>query len=203
MHHINLLPWRAELRKERQKNFAIAAVVAVVLGLLIMWTANILVQGRIDYQNSRNQRIQQEIAVLDEQIKEIRNLRLRKDRLLLRMAAIDELQRARPEVAKLFDEIVKVMPDGVYLTEFTQSGSNLLFKGVSESSTRVSTLMRNIAAASSMTDPRLQVVQSGQQQRGRTEVTPRGAGRQAEFALAARQVGAAADGDEAGEEGQQ
>jgi type IV pilus assembly protein PilN len=203
MHHINLLPWRAELRKERQKNFAIAAVVAVVVGLLIMWTANILVQGRIDYQNSRNQRIQQEIAVLDEQIKEIRNLRLRKDRLLLRMAAIDELQRARPEVAKLFDEIVKVMPDGVYLTEFTQSGSNLLFKGVSESSTRVSTLMRNIAAASSMTDPRLQVVQSGQQQPGRAAVTPRGAGRQAEFALGARQAGAAVDGDVGGEEEQQ
>lgn len=196
MHHINLLPWRAELRKERQKNFAIAAVVAVVVGLLIMWTANILVQGRIDYQNSRNQRIQQEIAVLDEQIKEIRNLRLRKDRLLLRMAAIDELQRARPEVAKLFDEIVKVMPDGVYLTEFTQSGRNLLFKGVSESSTRVSTLMRNIASASSMTDPRLQVVQSGQQQRGRAAETPRGGGRQAEFALAARQPAGAAEADE-------
>ena len=92
MHRINLLPWRAELRKERQKNFAVATVGAIVLGLLIMLLVNTLLQGRIDYQNSRNQRLQQEIAVLDEQIKEIRNLRLRKDRLLLRMAAIDELQ---------------------------------------------------------------------------------------------------------------
>ncbi|HRP35696.1 MAG TPA: PilN domain-containing protein [Gammaproteobacteria bacterium] len=196
MHRINLLPWRAELRKERQKNFAVATVGAIVLGLLIMWAVNTILQGRIDYQNSRNQRLQQEIAVLDEQIKEIRNLRLRKDRLLLRMAAIDELQRARPEVAHLFDEIVKVMPDGVYLTEFTQNGRSLLFKGVAESSTRVSALMRNIASSRSMADPRLQVVQSGQQQRGRSAPAPRGPGRQAEFALAARQAGGADEGDE-------
>lgn len=187
MHRINLLPWRAELRKERQKNFAIASVAAIVAGLLVMWSANLYLQGRIDHQNSRNQRLQAEIAQLDEQIAEIRNLQLRKDRLLLRMAAIDELQRARPEVAHLFDDIVKIMPDGVYLTEFTQNNRSILFKGVAESSTRVSTLMRNIAASRTMADPRLQVVQSGQpQQRG---ATARGAGRQAQFTLAARQVG--------------
>jgi type IV pilus assembly protein PilN len=195
MHRVNLLPWRAQLRKERQKNFAISVVVAVLAGVLIMWAANTVLQSRIDYQNSRNQRLQQEIAVLDEQIKEIRNLRLRKDRLLLRMAAIDELQRARPEVAHLFDDIVKVMPDGVYLTEFTQNGRSLLFKGVAESSTRVSTLMRNIASSTTMADPRLQVVQSGQPQRGGAATAPRGPGRQAEFALAARQVGGDADGE--------
>ncbi len=188
MHRINLLPWRADLRKERQKNFAISAVVAVVAGVLIMWSVNAFLQGRIDHQNARNQRLQQEIAVLDEQIQEIRNLRLRKDRLLLRMAAIDELQRARPEVAHLFDEIVRVMPDGVYLTEFTQRGRSLLFKGVAESSTRVSTLMRNIAAAETMDDPRLQVVQSGQ--RGTAQA---GAGRRADFTLAARQASTAED----------
>lgn len=193
MHHINLLPWRAELRKERQKNFAIAAIAAVVGGVLIMWSVNVYIQGRIDYQNSRNQRLQQEIALLDEQISEIRNLRLRKDRLLLRMAAIDELQRARPEVAHLFDEIVRVTPEGVYLTEFTQTGRNLLFKGVAESSTRVSTMMRNIAAASTMADPRLQVVQSGQAQRGGAAAAPRGPGRQADFALLARQASGAGD----------
>jgi type IV pilus assembly protein PilN len=187
MHRINLLPWRAELRKERQKNFAVAAVGAVVAGLLVMWSVNLYLQGRIDHQNSRNQRLQAEIVQIDEQIAEIRNLQLRKDRLLLRMAAIDELQRARPEVAHLFDDIVKIMPDGVYLTEFTQNNRSILFKGVAESSTRVSTLMRNIAASRTMADPRLQVVQSGQpQQRG---TAARGAGRQAQFTLAARQVG--------------
>jgi type IV pilus assembly protein PilN len=189
MHRINLLPWRAELRKERQKNFAIAAVAAVVAGLLVMWSVNLYLQGRIDHQNARNQRLQAEIAQLDEQIAEIRNLQLRKDRLLLRMAAIDELQRARPEVAHLFDDIVKIMPDGVYLTELTQNSRSILFKGVAESSTRVSTLMRNIAASRTMADPRLQVVQSGQpQQRG---AAVRGPGRQAQFTLGARQVGTA------------
>lgn len=190
MPRVNLLPWRAEQRKERQKNFAIAILGAVVIGLLIMWWVNTAIQGRIDYQNSRNQRLQQEIASLDEQIKEIRNLRLRKERLLLRMAAIDDLQRARPEVVHLFDQIVKVMPEGVYLSEFTQNGKNLLFKGVAESSTRVSSLMRNIASSPSMADPRLQVVQSGQAQRSAAVSGP---GRRAEFTLAARQVGASDD----------
>jgi type IV pilus assembly protein PilN len=198
MHRINLLPWRAELRKERQKNFAVSAVVAIVIGGLITWSANAFLQGRIDHQNARNQRLQQEIAILDEQIAEIRNLRLRKDRLLQRMAAIDELQRARPEVAHLFQDILEVVPDGTYLTEFTQSGRNLLFKGIAESSTRVSTMMRNIAAARTMDDPRLQVVQSGQPQRG-VAAAPRGPGRRAEFTLAARQVGGP---DDRGEEQQ-
>jgi type IV pilus assembly protein PilN len=196
MPRVNLLPWRAEQRKERQKNFAIAVLGAVVIGLLIMWFVNTGLQGRIDYQNSRNQRLQQEIATLDEQIKEIRNLRLRKERLLLRMAAIDDLQRARPEVVHLFDQVVKVMPEGVYLSEFTQNGKNLLFKGVAESSTRVSSLMRNIAASPSMADPSLQVVQSGQAQRGPAASGP---GRRAEFTLAARQVGAGDDDEVEGQ----
>lgn len=194
MPRINLLPWRAAERKQRQKNFAIAALLAVVLGGLIMWLVNTGIQGRIDYQSARNQRLQQEIATLDEQIKEIRNLRVRKERLLARMAAIDDLQKARPEVVFLFDQLVEVTPEGVFLTEFTQNGRNLLFKGVAESSTRVSTLMRNIAASPTLGDPRLQVVQSGS---GRA---PRGAagssGRRAEFTLAARQVGVNDDEEE-------
>ncbi len=196
MPRINLLPWRAAQRKERQKNFAISALVAVVFGLLIMWWVNTAIQGRIDYQNSRNQRLQQEIATLDEQIKEIRNLRLRKERLLLRMAAIDDLQRARLEVVHLFDQIVKVTPEGIYLTEFTQNGRNLLFKGIAESSTRVSTLMRNIADSPTLADPRLQVVQSGQAQRGAPAADTRGPGRRAEFTLAARQPSTTDDEDE-------
>jgi type IV pilus assembly protein PilN len=191
MPRINLLPWRAAERKQRQKNFAIASLVAIVIGGLIMWLVNTGIQGRIDYQNARNQRLQQEIATLDEQIKEIRNLRVRKERLLARMAAIDNLQKARPEVVFLFDQLVKVTPQGVFMTEFTQNGRNLLFKGVAESSTRVSTLMRNIAASPTLADPRLQVVQSGQAQRGAAAAS----GRRAEFTLAARQVGPADDED--------
>lgn len=194
MPRINLLPWRAAQRKERQKNFAIAALVAFLLGGLVMWLVNTIIQGEIDHQNARNQRLQQEIAILDTQIREIRDLRLRKERLLARMAAIDDLQRARPEVVYLFDQILAITPDGVYLTEFIQNGRNLLFRGVAESSTRVSAMMRNIAASPTMGDPRLQVVQSGQPQRGAAERG--GTGRRAEFTLAARQVNPAADEEE-------
>ena len=190
MPRINLLPWRAELRKQRQKNFALASLAAVVVGALLMLLVNIYLQGRIDYQNARNQRLQQEIARLDNQIKEIRNLRLRKERLLARMAAIDDLQRARPEVVYLFDQMVAVMPEGVFLTEFTQNGRNLNMRGIAESSTRVSALMRNIADSPHLGDPRLQVVQSGQNQRG----TPQGAsGRRAQFGLSARQLSSTGD----------
>lgn len=192
MPRINLLPWRAAERKQRRKNFAIASLVAVVLGGLIMWLVNTGIQGRIDYQSARNQRMQQEIATLDEQIKEIRNLRVRKERLLARMAAIDALQKARPEVVFLFDQLLSVTPDGVFLTEFTQNGRNLLLKGVAESSTRVSTLMRNIAASPTLGDPRLQVVQSGRAQRGAAASS----GRRAEFTLAARQVSGNEDEEE-------
>lgn len=191
MPRINLLPWRAAQRKERQKNFAVAAFAAVLVGGLIMLLVNTYLQGRIDHQSARNQRLQQEIAVLDEQIREIRDLRLRKERLLARMAAIDELQRARPEVVFLFDQLVAVTPEGIYLTEFTQNGRNLLFHGVAESSTRVSAMMRNIAASPTLADPRLQVVQSGQ---ARTAAT--GPGRRAEFTLAARQVSLVQDNEE-------
>lgn len=193
MPRINLLAWRAAERKERQKNFAIASLMAVVLAGLIMWLVNTGIQSRIDHQNARNQRLQQEIAILDNQIAEIRNLRARKERLVARMAAIDGLQKARPEVVFLFDQVVRIMPEGVYLTEFTQNGRNLLFKGVAESSTRVSALMRNIAGSPTMADPRLQVVQSGQAQRG---AAVRGPGRRAEFTLAARQVSPSDDGEE-------
>lgn len=193
MPRINLLPWRAAERKQRQKNFAIASLVAIVLGGLIMWLVNTGIQGRIDYQSARNQRLQQEIATLDEQIKEIRNLRVRKERLLARMAAIDDLQKARPEVVFLFDQLLSVTPEGVFLTEFTQNSRNLLLKGVAESSTRVSTLMRNIAASPTLGDPRLQVVQSGRAQRGAAATS---SGRRAEFTLAARQVSDTEDEEE-------
>jgi len=192
MPRINLLPWRAQQRKERQKNFALASLAAVLSGLLIMFLVSMYIQGLVDYQNARNQRLQQEIARLDNQIKEIRDLRLRKERLLARMAAIDDLQRARPEVVFLFDQLVAVMPEGVHLTELTQNGRNLLLRGIAESSTRVSALMRNIADSPTLGDPRLQVVQSGQ---GRDQATE-GAGRRAQFALAARQVGIGDDQEE-------
>lgn len=189
MPRVNLLPWREAQRKERQKNFAVATMAAVLVGAAVIWWAHMWVQGRIDYQNARNQKITQEIALLDEKIADIRNLRLRKERLLLRKAAIEALQRTRPEVVHLFDELVKVVPDGVFLTELTQSNKRLLLKGVAESSTRVSTLMRNIEASPWLADPQLQVVQTGDGQGGPVRQAAAGPGRRAQFTVAARQIG--------------
>jgi len=163
MPRINLLPWREQQRKERQKNFGIAALTSVIVGLLVIWGANTYLQGMIDHQNSRNQRLSQEIATLDEQIKEIKNLRLKKERLLLRMAAIEDLQRTRPEVVHLFDEMVTVLPDGAYLTKMAQNGGNLALNGLAQSNARVSTYMRNIEVSPWLDDPKLRIIENKEQ----------------------------------------
>ena len=98
MPQINLLPWREELRKERQKNFVMAAVGAVVAAGIVTLLAGLVVQGWIDHQNARNQRLTEEIARLDRLIEEIANLERQKERLLARMEVIEELQRRRPDL---------------------------------------------------------------------------------------------------------
>jgi type IV pilus assembly protein PilN len=113
---------------------------------------------------------------------------LKKERLLLRMAAIEDLQRTRPGVVHMFDELVKVVPEGIFLTEFTQTGKNLLIQGIAESSTRVSAFMRNIDESQWLANPQLRVVQSGQSGR-RGRVAQATLGRGADFTLAARQTG--------------
>jgi type IV pilus assembly protein PilN len=160
MPRINLLPWRDELRQQRQKEFLLSTGVAIVFGVLVIFFTNYVFETRIEHQVTRNNILKEEIAKLDLQIGEIRNLEARRDRLLARMNIIEQLQRSRPEVVKLFDELVRVLPDGVYLTSVKQAGSSLEIKGRAESSTRVSSLMRNIDSSPSMRNPTLQVVEA-------------------------------------------
>jgi len=160
MPRINLLPWREEQRKQRQKDFAVSAAIAVVFGLLVVFFTNYIFEQRIDNQVRRNDLLKQEIALLDQQIAEIRDLEAQKDRLLARMSIIEQLQRSRPEIVHLFDQIVRTLPDGVYLTSINQVGKRLQIKGRAESSTRVSTLMRNIDASPSLSNPTLEVVEA-------------------------------------------
>jgi type IV pilus assembly protein PilN len=160
MPRINLLPWRDELRKQRQKDFLLASGVAVVFGVLVMFFTSQVFSSLIEHQGQRNGILKQEIAALDLQIAEIQDLEAKKDRLLARMNIIEQLQRSRPEAVKLFDQIVRTLPEGVYLTSIKQSGINLESKGRAESSTRVSSLMRNIDASDSMQNPTLQVVEA-------------------------------------------
>ncbi len=168
MPRINLLPWREELRKQRQKNFSLAAIGAVILGVGVFLVYSNYISNEIEYQQARNQFLESEIARLDKQINEIIDLEARKERLLARMEIIEELQKSRPQVVHLFDELVRTLPEGVQLTSVVQTGDRLEIKGVAQSSSRISNYMRNIDASDWMGDPDLGVVEVSEQGRRRT-----------------------------------
>jgi type IV pilus assembly protein PilN len=160
MPRINLLPWREELRQKRKKDFLLGLVGAVMVGGLIVYGAKLTVQSWISNQNTRNSLLKAEIAELDKQIEEISGLEAQKRRLLARMEIIDQLQRSRPEVVHLFDELVETLPEGVHLTEVRQKDRRIELKGRAQSSTRVSSLMRNIDYSQWLRAPGLDVVQT-------------------------------------------
>lgn len=162
MPRINLLPWREELRKQRQKNFAVAAVVAIAAAGIVTLVAGLIVNGWIDYQNDRNQRLTEEIARLDALIAEIASLERQKDRLLARMEVIEELQRRRPESVHLFDQLVRILPDGVFFDSVKQTVNRVELQGMAESSTRVSALMRNVESSEWLKNPNLSIVESNE-----------------------------------------
>lgn len=187
MPRINLLPWREAERKRRRQEFIFAGVGAVlaagVLTLIVNWQFN----SAIGAQNARNQVLRNEIAQLDSQITEILGLEQQKQRLLARMEVIEQLQRARPEVVHLFDQLVRTLPDGVYLTSVRQTDRRVQLQGVAQSSTRVSTYMRNIEASEWLADPALEVVET----RGNATSG-------AQFTLYANQEGTQQDDEAAG-----
>jgi len=160
MPRINLLPWRDQQRRERKLAFFVALGAAVVLAGVALFIAYLLVGSMIDAQEHRNEQLRAQIKVLDKQIEEINDLEAQKQKFISRMQIIEKLQRSRPEVVHLFDELVKDMPDGTYLTSVKQTGDNLKLEGVAQSSTRVSALMRNISASQWLQKPELEVVQT-------------------------------------------
>jgi type IV pilus assembly protein PilN len=116
----------------------------------------------VDAQQHRNEMLQAEIKQLDKQIEEINDLESAKQKFIARMEIIEKLQRSRPQIVHLFDEIVRTLPDGVYLTSVKQTDkARLKFEGVAQSSTRVSAFMRNIDGSEWLKNPELEVVQSG------------------------------------------
>lgn len=161
MPSINLLPWRAELRKRRQKEFLIGLGAAAGLAVLVALAAHFTVSTMIDAQQAKNELIKSEIALLDKQIEEIIALEEQKARMVARMQVIEKLQKSRPEVVKLFDDMVRALPEGVYLTGVKQSDRRLEFNGVAQSSTRVSAFMRNIDASEVLARPDLKVIETG------------------------------------------
>ena len=188
MPRINLLPWRAELRQKRKKEFMVALAGSLVVAVGVIYLSKLTVQGWTSAQQGRNQVLKTEIAALDKQIQEISNLETQRDRLRARLQVITQLQRSRPEVVHLFDELVSAMPEGVYLTEVQQQGTRIQVRGNAQSSTRVSALMRNIDDSEWLKGPGLEGV----------DFVTAGTERNAQFRVFAEQVPmAAADGQSA------
>ncbi len=164
MPRINLLPWREEQRKERKLAFLVALGVAVLAAMVTTFAAYLLFDSMISGQQRRNQMLRGQIKLLDKQIEEINSLETEKQRFIARMEVIEKLQRSRPGIVHVFDEIVKTLPDGVYLTGVQQvnagASKRLKFEGVAQSSTRVSSFMRNIDASEWLRNPELEVVQT-------------------------------------------
>ncbi len=160
MPRINLLPWREAERKHKRQEFFLSLGAALATAGLITLLGNWQMSAAIDHQRDRNNYLNQEIAGLDKQIEEINGLDAQKRRLLARMEIIETLQRSRPEIVHVFDELVRVLPEGVYLTYLRQTGTRFELRGVAQSSTRVSSFMRNIDASQWLSDPTLQIVET-------------------------------------------
>lgn len=147
MARINLLPWRSERRKQREREFYMLLVVAALAGCLAVLLAVGWMSRMISGQQARNQYLKGEIAQLDKQLVEIQALDKTKSQLLARKQIIEQLQSNRSQMVHLFDEMVKTIPDGVRLTSMKQSGQSLTLEGVAESNAGVASYMRNIDAS--------------------------------------------------------
>jgi type IV pilus assembly protein PilN len=159
---INLLPWREAERLKRQRDFGVAVGGAMVSGIAVIMLTMFVYAQMISMQNGRNDRLTDEIAELEKSIEKIDGLERQKERLLARMEIIEQLQKSRPEIVHLFDELSRQLPAGVYLTGMKQTGSRVEIRGIAQSSTRVSALMRQIAASTWMTDPEVERVETKQ-----------------------------------------
>ncbi|MGX9720933.1 PilN domain-containing protein [Stenotrophomonas acidaminiphila] len=164
MARINLLPWRAERRKQRQREFYTMLGMAAVAGVLLSLLLYFYYDGQVGGQNERNAYLEAEIAKVKEQNKEIERLDRQKDRLLARKQVIEELQGKRSQMVHLFDALVRTIPDGVVLTSLKQEGETLTLEGRTQSNARVSTYMRNLEGSGWMSNPELSVIEAKAQE---------------------------------------
>ena len=160
MARINLLPWRDELRKQKQQQFIVVTAGTAVVGGLLVLLAHMQFSGLIDKQNQRNQFLETEIATLEKKILKIKDLEKTKTALLARMDIIQQLQHSRPQSVHLMDQLVLTLPDGLYLNKISQKGNALTLSGSAQSNARVSAYMRNIDSSEWMAQPRLEVIKT-------------------------------------------
>lgn len=158
--HINLLPWRAELRQQQKREFFGRIALFVCSTLLVMVSVHLQISRMIDRQDRRNEFLKTEIAVLDKKIKEIQNLDTQKRRLIARMEVIQQLEHSQPEMVHVFDEIVRTVPEGVSLSDLVQTDRKIVLNGSAQSNGRVSAYLRNLESSPWLTNPVLTVIQS-------------------------------------------
>ena len=189
MARINLLPWREQLREERKKQFLSILVLIVIVAGLLVFLGDRTLNAKISDQNARNEFLRKEIRLLDGRIKEIEQLQAQRTQLLDRMKIIQDLQGNRPIIVRVFDEMVRTLPDGVHFTSVNMKGSVVSIKGGAESNSRVSNLMRQMDASDWLTAPNLTAVKA---------VTQGALDQANEFEMSVRQTepGAAAEGEQ-------
>jgi type IV pilus assembly protein PilN len=157
---INLLPWRAELREQRKKDFLTILAGCALIGALVFAIWYLAIQSLIDYQKMRNQKLQSEISLLDKKVDEINGLKKQRMEMIDRMKVIQSLQGTRPLIVHIFDEIVRAQPDGVFFSMIERKENRITITGTAESNNRVSTLMRDLEKSEWFENPLLTKVQA-------------------------------------------
>jgi type IV pilus assembly protein PilN len=175
---VNLLPWREMRRKEQDRQLLTIAVGAWILMGVIIFYAHVHVSALIENQTKRNDFLNQEIAKVEKEIKEIAELKKQRADLIARMNVIYQLQGDRAQVVHLFDELARKLPDGIYFASLRHSGNVIALQGVAQSNARVSALMRNLASSDWFADPELEVI----------TVSAKGSDRVSNFSLKVKQA---------------
>jgi type IV pilus assembly protein PilN len=165
MIRINLLPHREVRRKQQQQQFFILLAFVVVVGGAVWFVVRSYLDEQLQTQQARNKYLQDEIVKLDKQIAEIRKLKEQTAALLARKRVVETLQSNRSEVVHLLDQLVRQLPDGVYLKALKQTGTRVTITGLTESQARVSTLMRNLESSPRLEKPGLVEIKAIQQGR--------------------------------------
>ena len=194
MARINLLPWREEARRERQRNFMYSLMGTLVLGAILVLIVGVFFDQQISDQEARNQRIQVEIDRLEQRIARIAELEETRARLVARKQIIESLQASRSLTVELLDKLAKTIPVGVTLTDVRQQGLNLTLLGTSQSNARVSAYLQSLEGMDLFIDPELQYVRASQSPPSRYETY--------EFAIRVKldnQRGADEEGQESGD----
>jgi type IV pilus assembly protein PilN len=163
MARINLLPWREEARRERQRQFLYSLMGTLVLGAILVLLVSLFFDQRISHQESRNQQIQVEINRLEQRIARIRELENTRNRLLSRKQIIESLQASRSLTVELLDKLAKTIPVGITLTNVRQQGTRLTLLGTSQSNARVSAYLQSLEEMDLFVGPELQYVRAAEQ----------------------------------------